>query len=58
MINALAYRDGEVGPKFSLRRMASICPKYPQQKEIVGLGKDVGRSSTGREEVRLSQVKT
>jgi len=38
--------------------MTSICPEYHPQREIVGLGRDVACSSTGRDEVRLSQVQT
>jgi len=57
-ISTSAHRDGEVSPKFSLKRIASICPDYPGQREIVRLGRDVGRSLARRDEARLSKVQT
>ena len=38
--------------------MTSVCLEYLGQREIAGLGKNVGRSSIRRDEARLSQVQT
>ena len=57
-INNSTYKDGEVGLEFNFRITESICLKYLGKREISSLGRNVGCSSTGWDEVRCSQVKT
>lgn len=38
--------------------MASVFLEHPGQRKIVKLGRDVGRSSTGKDEDRVSQVQS